>query len=165
MVRCRRLVPCSHFLLSSPRAPHCKIRVLSLPQICFCADSADAVPGLFRLAVRPLRLAPAARDCGPRQYCAASRCVAMVRHVALQFGAARCQAGDARRRLDADAAKPPPSERLPQRGRRQPNFYVQGSRARTRCHHGAPLWAEEVGRAIGRKCRGCSRRLCRCRRY
>src|SRR3977135_2220098 len=105
--------------------------MLSLPQICFRATSAASVPGLFRLALRPLRFAPAARNRGPRQYCTTRSCVTMVRYVALQFGAARRQAGDARRRLDADAAEPTLSERVPERGRRQPNVHVQGARTRT----------------------------------
>src|ERR1700730_6463591 len=116
VVRCRRLVPCSRLLLSCTSAPHCKFRVLSLPQIYFRANSADAVPGLLRLAVRPIRFAPTVRDRSPRKDCAARRCLALVRDVAIQFGAARRQARHARRGLDADVAKPTLSERVPERG-------------------------------------------------
>ncbi len=54
-------------------------------------------------------------------------------------GAARCGAGHARRRLDADAQKPAARQRLAQGRRRQSDRNLQGARAGAGGDHGAPL--------------------------
>ena len=116
------------------------------------------LPGLLRLALRPLRFELAARDCVPRQHravqAAASPWSGMWRYRSVLPSS---RTGDIGRRLDADAVQPALSKCVSEGRRCQPDLHVQGARTRARRDHGAALRPEKTGRAFGRKCRGSSR--------
>src|SRR5256885_13025475 len=70
-----------------------------------CGQTADALPGLCWLALRSLRPLCCARYCATRHNCEGCSKFTVAGNVAVPRGTAGSDAGDARRRLDADAAQ------------------------------------------------------------
>ena len=54
VTRLSSVVSFSRTLISFANATHRAVRVQPLPKICFRANAADGVPGLFRFALCPL---------------------------------------------------------------------------------------------------------------
>src|SRR5882724_940924 len=77
-----------------------------------CGQTADALPGLCGLALRSLRSLCRARHCATRRSCEGCSEFTVARNVAIPRGTTGSDAGDARRRLDADAAQQALRERL-----------------------------------------------------
>src|SRR2546421_3600846 len=79
--------------------------MLTMQENGHCGETADALPGLCGLALRSLRSLCRARYCATRHNREGRSEFTVARNVAIPRGTAGSDAGDARGRLDADAAQ------------------------------------------------------------
>src|SRR5438477_10025884 len=79
--------------------------MLAMQENGHCGQTADALPGLCGGTLRSLRSLCRARHCATRRNCEGCREFTVARNVAIPRGTAGSDAGDARGRLDANAAQ------------------------------------------------------------